>query len=197
MPSYLITNAPMGDAVPEALIGTYLWENNGYAPRASARLTLTGDTLHLRMRAEETEPLIRYHPGDMKPRVWCDSCMEFFFSANDMPAYVNLEMNADGCYISNFGEGRHGRRACDIFSENGRPAATVGEGYWQVEASLSLTKIAALFGVEAVTSLRGNFYKCGDETAFPHFGMWAKVDVSAPDFHRPEYFCPLLLPSEQ
>jgi len=197
MTSYTISNLPMGDAVPEAVIGIYLWEENGYTPRASARLTLVGDTLILRMRAEESDPLIRYHRGDVSPRVWCDSCMEFFFSANDQPGYVNLEMNADGCYICNFGEGRHNRRACDIFAEGGQPTATVGEGFWQVEASLSLQKITMLFGAEAVTSLRGNFYKCGDETTFPHFGMWAKVDVPTPDFHRPAYFCPLLLPSEQ
>ncbi len=197
MISYLISATSMSDKIPEAILSTYLWETNGYTPRASARLTLLGDILHLRMRAEESDPLIRYHRGDVNPRVWCDSCMEFFFSANGKPAYVNLEMNADGCYLCNVGEGRHNRVACDIFAENGHPTATVGAGYWQVEASLSLPKIAVLFGVEAVTSLRGNFYKCGDQTAFPHYGMWAKVDVPTPDFHRPAYFCPLLLPSEQ
>ena len=36
MTSYTISNLPMGDAVPEAVIGIYLWEENGYTPRASA-----------------------------------------------------------------------------------------------------------------------------------------------------------------
>ena len=196
MKTYTVSHIPMCDAVPEALIDTYRWENTGYSPRASARLSLVGDTLFLRMRVEESDPLIRYQPGDPNPRVWCDSCMEFFFSANDKPAYVNLEMNAGGCYLCNVGEGRRGRVVCDVFAENGQPSATVGDGFWQVEAALSLRKIAKVFGVEAVTSLRGNFYKCGDETALPHYGMWSEIALTEADYHRPEFFGSILLPAQ-
>ena len=41
--------------------------------------------------------------------------------------------------------------------------------------------------------LMTNFYKCGDETEFPHFGAWKEVAVPEPDFHRPEYFGELTL----
>lgn len=34
----------------------------------------------------------------------------------------------------------------------------------------------------------GNFYKCGDETEFPHYGAWSPVRTLSPDFHRPEFF---------
>jgi len=34
----------------------------------------------------------------------------------------------------------------------------------------------------------GNFYKCGDETEFKHYGMWNLIDNPKPDFHLPEYF---------
>jgi len=197
MKSYTISSIPMCDDVPEALIDTYLWEKNGYTPCASARLSLIDDTLFLRMRAEEADPLIRYYRGDPNPRVWCDSCLEIYISPNDAPIYVNLEMNADGCFLCLAGTERHGRIACDIFAEGGQPVAQVCDGYWQIDTALSLRKIATVCGVETVTSLRGNFYKCGDETALPHFGMWAEVGVPTPDFHRPEYFCPFLLPSEK
>ncbi len=33
-----------------------------------------------------------------------------------------------------------------------------------------------------------NFYKCGDETAVPHYGAWSPIDTPQPDFHRPEFF---------
>ncbi len=196
MKSYKIVNAPMSDAVPEAVIDTYKWLDNGYAPVASARLSVMGDTLFVRLRAEEVDPLVRYHKGDADPHVWCDSCLEFFFSADGSDKYVNLEMNADGCYICNVGAGRGIRVPCDPFAEGGEPMGTVGESFWQVDAALSLTKMASVFGVNAVTSLRGNFYKCGDETAFPHFGMWNEVGMPHPDFHRPEFFASLLLPEE-
>ncbi len=196
MRSYEIQKAPMSDAVPAAPIDVYRWDENGYKPTASARLSVMGGTLYIRLRAEETDPLVRYHKGDADPHVWCDSCLEFFFSANDSAKYVNLEMNADGCYICNVGEGRGGRVPCSPFAEGGEPAATVGEGFWQVEASLSLAKVASIFGVDAVTSLRGNFYKCGDETAYPHYGSWAEIDWPHADFHRPEFFAPMAFAEE-
>ena len=196
MKRYRIINAPMSDAVPAAPIDVFRWDENGYKPASSARLSVMGDTLFVRLRTEETDPLIRYHRGDADPHVWCDSCLEFFFSAEGSSAYVNLEMNADGCYICNVGDGRGVRVPCDPFAENGKPVATVGEGFWQVDAALSLKKMASVFGVDAVTSLCGNFYKCGDDTAFPHFGSWAEIDNPYADFHRPEFFAPILFSEE-
>jgi hypothetical protein len=42
-------------------------------------------------------------------------------------------------------------------------------------------------------SLKGNFYKCGDLTAHPHFLSWSPVLTKTPDFHRPEFFGELFL----
>ena len=42
-------------------------------------------------------------------------------------------------------------------------------------------------------TFKGNFYKCGDETDYPHFGMWNPVGTEKPDFHRPEYFGELII----
>ena len=41
--------------------------------------------------------------------------------------------------------------------------------------------------------LRANFYKCGDETAHPHFLSWSPIGTPSPDFHRPEFFGELIL----
>jgi hypothetical protein len=40
----------------------------------------------------------------------------------------------------------------------------------------------------SATDAIGNFYKCGDETEFKHYGMWNLIENSTPDFHLPEYF---------
>ncbi|MCK7480493.1 MAG: carbohydrate-binding family 9-like protein [Candidatus Moduliflexus flocculans] len=49
---------------------------------------------------------------------------------------------------------------------------------------------ASIYGREIDAGCRSaaNFYKCGDETEFPHYGAWSPVETPAPDFHRPEFF---------
>ena len=53
---------------------------------------------------------------------------------------------------------------------------------------LSLEQSENNFDIVQNGGLRGNFYKCGDLTATPHWGSWNPVGTGAPDFHRPEYF---------
>lgn len=36
--------------------------------------------------------------------------------------------------------------------------------------------------------IRGNFYKCGDHLAVPHYLSWQPILTEKPDFHRPEFF---------
>jgi len=52
------------------------------------------------------------------------------------------------------------------------------------------------FEPKAGMIIHGNFYKCGDETASPHFGCYFPIDpekVPRPRFHKPEYYGKLLL----
>ncbi|MPN39714.1 hypothetical protein SDC9_187243 [bioreactor metagenome] len=39
-----------------------------------------------------------------------------------------------------------------------------------------------------ITTLYGNFYKCGDETTKPHYVSWSKIETQQPDFHQPDFF---------
>ena len=38
------------------------------------------------------------------------------------------------------------------------------------------------------TIWRANFYKCADDTSYPHWLTWAPIDFPTPNFHVPEYF---------
>ena len=169
---------------PDAAVSTYLWENNGYTPETNARLAINGECLFLHMECRESRPLARF--TETGSPVCCDSCLEFFFSPNDCEAYCNLEVNANGCLLCGFGTSRHGRVPAEILLE--APRATVCEEKWYIDLVISLEKVKKLFRTEEIQYFTGNFYKCGDETAFPHYGMWAEVDSAVPDFHRPEYF---------
>ena len=42
--------------------------------------------------------------------------------------------------------------------------------------------------LEAGMTIRGNFFKCGDDTAQEHYMSWNAVDVPHPNFHLPDYF---------
>ena len=60
-------------------------------------------------------------------------------------------------------------------------------------ATETLSLLCKILGVDSHPfghgyTFRGNFYKCGDETAIPHYGMWNPVGTENADFHRPEYF---------
>lgn len=44
------------------------------------------------------------------------------------------------------------------------------------------------FNPSSANSIKGNFYKCGDKTAKPHYVSWSPIATPSPDFHRPEYF---------
>ena len=62
---------------------------------------------------------------------------------------------------------------------------------WEVTIFIPNETIAAVYGVSEFPegyTLKGNVYKCGDETEIPHFLTWNPVHTEEPDFHRPEYF---------
>jgi hypothetical protein len=74
----------------------------------------------------------------------------------------------------------------------------VFEHCWQVTAEMPLKLLKKLLGCDSLPfgggyTFKGNFYKCGDETAVAHYGMWNYVGTETPDFHRPEFFGTLVI----
>lgn len=201
--SYRIARLPAGTdprsidwaAVATADIDTYRWLD-GYAPLASARLVyVEGDCFVLHMQCRETAPRAVYH-GYNDP-VYTDSCLEFFADFLGDGRYINLEMNANGALLSCVGIDRHGRTPIrDLTGGTIFPVtASVSEvdELWSVTAVMPLSALCAILKAEDLPfasgyAFRGNFYKCGDETPIPHYGMWSPVGTEKPDFHRPEYF---------
>ena len=49
------------------------------------------------------------------------------------------------------------------------------------QADLNLTEFSG-------RTVKANFYKCGDDTAVPHFLSWNPVGVPKPSFHQPDFF---------
>jgi hypothetical protein len=181
---------------PKAEIACYKW-TEGYTPYAFAQLIYVRDLgLALHMEAFEIDPKSVYTMYNQP--VYTDSCLEFFVNCNpDQPLYINFEMNANGAFLSALRPGRKGKKPIhELMSDLPAVMAKKFEDHWSVDAFFTLSQIKTLFGKDTFETgdvLLGNFYKCGDETPIPHFGMWAPIDLEAPDFHRPEFFGKLII----
>ena len=181
---------------PKAEIACYKW-TEGYTPYAFAQLIYVRDLgLALHMEAFESDPKSVYTMYNQP--VYTDSCLEFFVNCNpDQPLYINFEMNANGAFLSALRPGRKGKQPIhELMSDLPAVMAKKFEDHWSVDAFFTLSQIKTLFGKDTFETgdvLLGNFYKCGDETPIPHFGMWAPIDLEAPDFHRPDFFGKLII----
>lgn len=184
-------------AAPKLAVSDYRWLR-GYEPEVTAAVVyVEGEGFLIRMECAEREPKAVYtQPDDPVCR---DSCMECFinFAPEKSKNYVNLEANALGTLHCKFGPGRGGRKPLkDMGIPMPELTARRTEERWSLEFFFPLGSIRALYGKNGFSAgdrLLANFYKCGDETAEPHFGMWSGVDTPEPDFHRSEFFGELII----
>ena len=186
------------NAIPAAPVDNFFWYE-GYTPETAARLVFVeGFGFLLRMTCAETDPKAVY--TEYNEPVYTDSCMEFFCDWLGDGRYINMEMNPLGTLLSCIGVDRHARTPVAdlsggaIFPVKGE----VCEGYWTVTAEIPTALLCKILGVDSMPfgsgyTVRGNFYKCGDETPIVHYGMWSPVGTEKPDFHRPEYFGTLVM----
>ncbi len=185
-------------AIPAAAVKHYFWYE-GYTPTVTARLVyVDGEGFLLHMECAERQPKAVYTA--YMEDIYKDSCMEFFADWLGDGRYINMEMNANGALLSCIGPDRYARTPIKELSGGAifPVVAEVGADMWSVTATIPLTLLASILGVDtlSVTSgftFRGNFYKCGDETAVIHFGMWNPIGTEKADFHRPEYFGTLVV----
>ena len=175
--------------VPRAELSNFKWLS-GYEPEAYGQLVLVpGDAFYVKMAAQEANPLAR-HKGKNVPAC-LDSALEFFVSFdNTSLKYLNIETNANAAVLAQIGMKRGERDdVSDMFD-----AEMIREGdFWCIYTKVTMDQITELFGISADVFKSGykfcaNFYKCGDETDAPHYGMWNPVETEIPDYHRPEHF---------
>jgi hypothetical protein len=193
-----LPSAAKWHALQPAPIDQYLDMPNLYRPRAEARLGRDDQALYVRLHVVEKDPLITWHTH--QDPVYRDSCLEFFVQPN--PAYskryLNFEFNAAGIVLSAYGEGRHDRvplTSADLASLVIDPQIISGDrlsdepSTWQITCRMPRALLERYCGpIDWLPghTMAGNFYKCGDQTAEPHYGCWNLV--SKPDFHRSEDF---------
>jgi len=135
-------------------------------------------------------------------RVHQDSCVEFFVEPDGKLPYYNFEFNCIGTIHAACRTDRNnGTLLSDEKLDRVRRYASCGtRPFNELEGMFSWNLLVAipldLMGIEyngKPIEMRGNFYKCADATAAPHFLSWSPIDTPEPDFHRPEFFAPIIL----
>lgn len=194
-------------------IDNFPWDKNGYKPKTIAKVFYTDTHFHIYFRSYENEIKVTYF--DMDGDVYKDSCVEFFvkFNPDKDKNYLNFEMNPAGTLLLGFGPDRHKRNRLnfdnflevfnvstsvtkDTVDEYNNSSQYCSDKFWTVQYSIPFSFIEKYFGkldFKKGYRLEGNFYKCGDETKYPHYGCWNLIDLPASDFHRPDFFGNLIL----
>jgi hypothetical protein len=124
-----------------------------------------------------------------------DSCVEFFMQVPGSKEYWNFEFNCIGAVNASHRETRPCPvRLNDEQIESIERYSSVGYEPFAERGGLHTWRLAvaipfALIGIGPDTPyIMGNFYKCADKTAHPHYLSWAPIHMEKPNFHCPEFF---------
>ncbi len=192
-----IYNDNFWQGIEEIKIKDYLWMKNDYRPEVFVKACYSSKYFYLKFTVYEQKVTVRYiNIGDP---VYKDSCVEFFINLfpNETQEYFNIEFNAIGTIKMGYGIKRSRSyltptdlNELKIFSTIKAPVKGYhGSDNWKLFCALPISLLERISDRKFIgNEAAGNFFKCGDETEFKHYGMWNLIDNPNPDFHLPEYF---------
>ncbi len=173
-----------------------------YKPQTTAYLAYTNEYLFVKWHVQGKN-LKAVHTEDLQ-RVSADSCVEFFCQVDGDDHYFNFEFNCIGTSTASYRKGRAEdvvRLTPDEFSQILRCSSLPREPFEEKEGEFEWTLCVGIpfsllsRGCKVAGKLRGNFYKCADDTQTKHYVSWNPIPTEKPDFHCPQYFGELLLTS--
>jgi hypothetical protein len=183
-------------------LNNFMGDKPEHFPQVEAKLAYDDNFLYVIFRVDDN--YIKAVNTEYDSSVCVDSCVEFFFApSNDISqGYFNAEINCCGTLLLRHQKSRGieqmtinsaDAKKFEIFStfkSKVEPEITQPR-QWLIEYKIpyEVLKTYAPFTKPAAgVGWRGNFYKCADNTSKPHWLTWNKVELSKPDFHRPEFF---------
>lgn len=199
MNHYTITRIfgkPNWAEIPSLNVDNYQWLPE-LDIRMQAQLCYDETGIHVHLQAWEKE--IRAQHRAPLSMVCEDSCMEFFFrpEENDL-RYFNLEVNPNGCMYIGFGPNMPELVRLVPQEEDAllqKDVRYTSDG-WEIFYTVPVSLIRVFYPGYALTPgkiLYANCYKCGDETAKPHFISWNPISTPEPSFHQPQDFGRMVL----
>lgn len=175
----------------------YPWNTNGYTPEVHFTLTISDDAFLLHIETNEQNPRRMEHQH--LNYVHYDSCVEWFvnFAPETCDRYFNFEINANGTLYAAFRKNRSEFTLLELEDMNLLEIKPeVLDDKWIIDFKVPFTfikKYIPEFEFQKGMTILSNFYKCGDRTEYPHFGIWNPINLPQPDFHRPEFFGKIVL----
>ncbi|SMO46108.1 Carbohydrate-binding family 9 [Saccharicrinis carchari] len=181
----------------EGKIDQLNWKEYSYKPAAKFKLAHNGQYLFILFNVDEKNVRATYVNDN--DSVWEDSCVEAFISTEKGGEYFNFEFSCIGTALAGVGKHRDDRvrmsqsKTSLIKRETSLGKEIIGkenvDAQWWLLAQIPFDMIK----VEKGQTIYCNFYKCGDETKYPHFVSWQPIDTPKPDFHQPKFFGELKL----
>lgn len=179
-------------------INNYPWGRPEICPVSFAEIQLCDDGISVHLIAEEQ--YIKATVIEDNGPVCKDSCLEFFFCPcpEISKAYFNFEINPLGTLYIGFSDtgSRKDSKPVnfsdqkDLFCINVVKEDTHWEASYKIPFDF-IKKYLSDFNGFKCKYIKGNFYKCGDETRYPHYAVWHDIDsnvVKKPDFHVVDFF---------
>ena len=176
----------------------------GHRPRTRAKVLYDDGGIYVLFRVADR--YVRCVRTEHQSHVYRDSCVEFFAQPNPGGGYFNFEFNCVGTmllyFMPNPPRGPSGKlegyqvlapeELATIRVNHSLPddvAEIAGPVEWWLEYFVPdalMERYAGPLGPPVERHWRGNFYKCGDDTAHPHWAAWSPVERL--DFPQPHHF---------
>ena len=183
-------------AVSAAPIDRECWGTGRPDIHAEAKVCCDEEKLYVRLSSMEND--IRAEETGFYGMPCRDSCLEFFFAPASDDRYFNIEFNPNCAMFLGYGTGpdalcrlQTGAIPKMIFD----PVTERFDGGWQIAYSVPYSFIRIFFpdfSPKEGFSMRGNFYKCGDDTVKTHFYSWHPMPEDNKSFHNPKAFGKLI-----
>ncbi|MCW5516488.1 carbohydrate-binding family 9-like protein [Muriicola sp. Z0-33] len=179
-------------------INTLNWEAFPYLPDVAFRIGHHNNEIWIKYYIDEAHVLARR--TETNSATHKDSCLEFFLDPKGDGNYYNFEVNAIGTVHLAYGPGIGKRTFIDpsLIKEKIRVESSLGDtpfdelpGVRKWEMTLIIPSEILVYdsGIQfSQLQSRANFFKCGDESAVPHYLSWNSIATDRPNFHTPQFF---------
>ena len=185
------------EAGAKAEISQVNWEDD-FPKLLPVTLRVAHDGEKLFLYYSVTGELVRAANTEDFGSVWEDSCVEFFMQHEGETSYRNFECNILGVLLAAHHQTREiSERLPDELLQIVERFSTINQRFengrqlcdWTMYLEIP-KKVMGYSDAESLggKTIKGNFYKCGDEPPEPHFISWNPIDLPKPNFHVPQFF---------